>query len=153
MYEGHEPGKGGDIVVRVSVANGDIAKVEVIDHKESELLSGEAINRIVTAVSNEESVNVDVVSGATMTSEAVIKAIKSALVQAGGTEALFAKDPKVNHSVAEAKTEQTYDVVVIGGGGAGLTAAVEARQSGANVVLLEKMSSVGGNTLVWLLFQ
>lgn len=148
VYEGREPGKGGDIVVRVSVANGDIAKIEVIDHKESELLSDEAINRIVTAVSNEKSVNVDVVSGATMTSEAVIKAIKSALVQAGGTEALFAKDPKVNHSVKEKETEQTYDVVVIGGGGAGLTAAVEARQSGANVVLLEKMSSVGGNTLV-----
>lgn len=148
VYEGREPGKGGDIVVKVTVTDGDISKVEVVEHKESEMISDEAIKRIVSSVQSEKSTNVDVVSGATMTSEAVIKAIKSALVQAGGSEAIFAADPKVKHVTKEAEIEQTYEVVIIGAGGAGLTAAVEASQAGAKVVVLEKMPSIGGNTLV-----
>lgn len=43
---------------------------------------------------------------------------------------------------------QSYDVVVIGAGGAGFAAAVEAKSKGANVVLLEKMPTVGGNSLI-----
>lgn len=41
---------------------------------------------------------------------------------------------------------QVYDVVVVGGGGAGLAAAIEARESGYTVVLLEKNPQLGGST-------
>ena len=42
--------------------------------------------------------------------------------------------------------EQIFDVVVVGGGGAGLAAAIEARESGHSVLLLEKNPALGGST-------
>lgn len=149
-YEGKSEGKGGDIVVKVTVKAGDIDSVEVVKHNETELISDNAITKIVKAVSENKSVNVDVVSGATMTSEGILSAVKDALVKAGGSEELFAKDKKISlvQQEAEVDVEQIYDVVVIGAGGAGLSAAVEAQAAGAKVVVLEKMPAIGGNTLV-----
>ena len=69
-----------------------------------------------------------------------------ALEEAGAdVDALYKIKQKV---VSNDEIEKEYDVIVIGGGGAGLTAAVEAAQNGANVVVLEKQSSVGGNTMI-----
>ena len=48
---------------------------------------------------------------------------------------------------ALAAQDLTVDIAVIGAGGAGLSAAVEAAQLGASVVVVEKMPAVGGNTL------
>ncbi len=148
VYEGKGAGNGGDIVLQVTVENGDIAGIDVIEHKETEVLSDAAFDKVITAVLDNKSTNVDVVTGASFTSRGIIAALKDALIKAGGTDEIFSKDPKINVSNKETELEQTYDVVVIGGGGAGLSAAVEAQAAGANVVLLEKMSSLGGNTLV-----
>lgn len=148
VYEGKGSGNGGDIVLEVTVENGDIAGIDVIKHKETEVLSDAAFDKVITAVLDNKSVNVDVVTGASFTSRGIIAALKDALIKAGGTDEIFSKDPKINVANEETELEQTYDVIVIGGGGAGLSAAVEAQAAGANVVLLEKMSSLGGNTLV-----
>lgn len=148
VYEGRGAGNGGDIVLKVAVENGDIASIDVVEHKETDVLSDAAFDKIINAVLENKSVNVDVVTGASFTSRGIIAALKDALIKAGGNDDIFSKDTKVSVAKEESELEQTYDVVVIGGGGAGLSAAVEAQAAGAKVVLLEKMSSLGGNTLV-----
>lgn len=148
VYEGKGAGNGGNIVLKVTVENGDIANIDVIEHKETEILSDAAFDKIINAVLQSKSINVDVVTGASFTSRGILAALKDALIKAGGNDEMFSKQEKISVANNEKELEQTYDVVVIGGGGAGLSAAVEAQAAGAKVVLLEKMSSLGGNTLV-----
>lgn len=92
-------------------------------------------NRILVA----NSPHVDAISGATTQSEALKKAVSRALstsskeyvIEEGGNPA----------------APQNYDVVVIGSGGAGLAAAIQAHDEGARVVIIEKMPTIGGNTI------
>ena len=103
------------------------------------------INTIPAAIVENQSVNIEVVSGATNTSNAILNAVKAALKEAG-------LNPDNYMNAANASTtkleDATYDVIVLGGGGAGLSAAIEAKAAGKNVVLVEKMSYCGGNTLL-----
>ena len=88
-----------------------------------------------------QSLDVDTVAGATITSAAVINAVKDCLTQAGADPANWMKEV-----ASEAQQDQSADVVVVGGGGAGLAAAISASQKGANVVIVEKNGEVGGDT-------
>ena len=90
-----------------------------------------------------QSLDVDTVAGATITSAAVINAVKDCLTQAGADPANWMKEV-----ASEAQQDQSADVVVVGGGGAGLAAAIAASQKGANVIIVEKNGEVGGDTLV-----
>ena len=148
VYRGTGNGKGGELVVQVTIENGDIDSVELISSHETEMISDAAIQKILNAVNQEKSVNVDTVSGASMTSNALLDAIKMALREAGGDDKTFASDERVVLTEKEEQLEQNFDVVIVGAGGAGLSAAVEAQSAGAKVVVLEKNPSVGGNTLV-----
>ena len=93
-----------------------------------------------------QSLGVDTVSGATNTSNAILTAVAAAITEAGGdVEAL--KQVPVQSDETETTGDMTADVVVIGAGGAGLCAAIEAKDQGAGtVILLEKMASIGGTT-------
>lgn len=87
-----------------------------------------------------------VMTGATNSSNAILTAVADCVAQAGGdVEAL--KAVAVEKAPVE-DVEATYDVVVLGGGGAGLTASITAAQNGAKVILVEKAGSLGGNTLI-----
>lgn len=146
-YTGQGEGKGGIITVEVTVENGKVAKIDVVEHHETEGLCDAPMQEIIDNVIESNSFNVDTVSGATLTSQGLLEAIKVALIEAGATSDMQG-DATNSGSEQTAQTDTTYDVVVIGGGGAGLTAAIEAKNAGANVVVLEKMSFVGGNTLI-----
>ncbi len=92
-----------------------------------------------------QSLAVDAVSGATVTSKAILGAVASAMEQAGA-------DLKDWRSVSEKKVviegPHEADVVIVGAGGAGLSAAISAAQQGASVIVVEKTGMVGGDTLV-----
>ena len=131
VYEGSAPSHGGTLAVTVTVKGAKIKSV-AIKASDTAGISDAAIEQLPAAIVKAQGVEVDSVSGATETSEAVKAAVKDALK--GAT--LMPVD----------KTLKT-DVVVIGGGNAGLAAAVEASNKGAKVILLEKMPMLGGNSI------
>lgn len=113
------------------------------EHKETETLGGVAIESLSEDMIANQTVKVDAVSGATLSSDGFIAAVIAALEAAGLSTADF--DKEVASETIEA-TDQETDVVIIGAGGAGLTAAIEAAEAGADVTVLEQMPVIGGNT-------
>lgn len=144
-FEAEAPGVFGEAVkVAVTVSDTAIEKVEVVSHNETAGISDAAIERIPAAIVESQSLAVDTVAGATMTSKAILTAAEAALAAAGAdVEALKVSTAEE----AEGQTiEMTADVVVLGAGGSGVSAAVEAYDAGAKVVLLEKLAAIGGTT-------
>ena len=144
-YEGEANGIGGPVKVAVTVSETAIESVEVVSHSETAGISDPAIEKIPAAIVEGQTLAVDVVAGASVTSGAILSAVEQALTEAGAdVEALKVKAE--TEAVAGETVEMTADVVVIGAGGAGVAAAVEACDAGAKVVLLEKMPAIGGTT-------
>ena len=142
--EGTAAGHNGDLKAVVTFDGDKIAKID-LTHEETEGLGDKAADKLVEEIVANNSINVDTVSGATVTSTAVIEAVKAAIEASG-------RDVKAFEAEGEEKKGETVekdtDVVVIGGGGAGFAAAVSAKEAGADVILVEKLASVGGNTLI-----
>jgi fumarate reductase flavoprotein subunit len=146
-YQATVQGHNGELTVEVVVDDSTIKSVVILEHQESVGIADGAIERIPVAVVETQSIAVDTVSGATVTSKAIIAAVTQALKKAGGDIAKLSI--KNTEAVKKGQTEEyTADVIVIGGGGAGLAAAVAAHQKGATVIVLEKMSRLGGNTIL-----
>lgn len=144
-FEGVGNGMHGKIKVEVKVEEGIISDINVIEQQENAILGKSAFEGITAAVLAKNSTDVDIISGATYSSKGMIEAINNALEV--GKVKLAAKKSSEDADV-EIK-DATYDVVVIGAGGAGLCAAIEAKTNGAeNVVIVEKMPYAGGNTLL-----
>ncbi len=146
-YEAEAQGFGGMVQVAVTVTENEIVDVTITGEKETPALGGVAVATMGEKIVKAQTPNVDAVAGATVTSKAIIAAATEALVAAGADIAVldeFRRD--TNEDVTkEAKTIDT-DVVIIGAGGAGMTAAIMLQQAGVNFVILEKMPYVGGNT-------
>lgn len=155
-YEGTAQGQNGIVTVEVTVTADKIEKIEVTSQMETPGIGApltENGNEGDTPVAvlparmvENQTWTVDSVSGATITSYALRNAVKDALTKACAVaDEWKAEEPKTTADF----TEKTYDVVIVGGGGAGLAAAISAKQQGAQTVLvLEKCGAVGGDTLV-----
>ena len=146
-YEASAQGFGGPVTVSVTVSDAEITAVAISGEGETPALGGAAIDALDDKILAAQTPNVDVVVGATVTCDAVIKAATEALVAAGADIAALDANRKDTGAAAakEAVTLDT-DVVIVGAGGAGMAAAITAHQAGMNVVVLEKMAYVGGNT-------
>lgn len=144
-YKATTKGHNGDLTVEVEFSDDSIVSVQILEHVESEGVSDAARERIPGEVVSGQTLNVDTVTGATVSSKAILAAVEDCVVQAGGdAEALKTKIASKDQSAEE--IEMTTDVVVIGAGGAGLVAAASAHQNGAEVIVLEKLAMVGGST-------
>ena len=143
-YEGKAQGMMGEIVVSVVVTENAIESVTVTSQNETATIAAPALEQIPAAIVAQQSLVVDTVAGATVTSKAIIAATEAALTAAGADVEAF-KAVEVVDDPAET-IEYTTDVVVIGAGGAGVAAAVEAYDKGAQVILLEKTAAIGGTT-------
>lgn len=133
VYEGSANGMGGAVKVAVTVEDGKISDVEVLEHKETAGISDPAIEQIPQAIVDAQSTDVEAVTGATVTSEAIKEAVAAALSGEGTEEA------------GELEITIEPDVIVVGAGMAGLSASVRAAELGANVLVLEQNYRVGGS--------
>ena len=143
-YDASAVGMDGKIAIHVSVASNKIQKIEVTDQNETAGVGDCALNTVADAVVAQQSLNIDSVSGATISSGAMKSAIGDTIKQAGGDVSEWEKRPVA--SQAKDETED-YDVVVVGSGITGLTAAMEAETAGAKVAVLEKQGIVGGTSI------
>lgn len=145
-YSGTADGNNGPIKVEVTVSDSAITNVKVTEQAETPSIAAPALERIPAAIKDNQSLGIDAVSGATNTSNAILAAATLALAEAGADVAALKVVP-VKREEGPAVGDLTADVVIIGAGGAGLAAAIEAKDAGAaKVILLEKMAAIGGTT-------
>lgn len=133
-FEGIGEGCRGMIKLAIDVKDQVIESIKVISQSES-IFAQESIDEMIAVILKKQTADVDAISGATLTTAGVIAAAKMAIDEAYGR-------PIQRNQYADCET----DIVIIGGGGAGLTAAIEARNHGARVIVLEKRDYLGGNT-------
>lgn len=158
-YEGSFKGMNADVKVKVTMAEDKIENIEVVEHSETPGIGGELkdidgnvkevglivpVQSIPKAIVENQSLKVDSVTGATVTSAAVKKAVEAAVKESGANLDDFNKE--IEHTDKKENIES--DVVVLGGGGAGLAAAIELAENGKTVTIIEKNGAIGGDTLV-----
>lgn len=142
QFSAMSQGRNGELKVEVSFDGNSIKTVNVVNNTETKGVADPALEMMPKRIVDNQSLAVDLVTGATITSNAILAAVSDCIKQAGLNEADFKKE-----IVKEHKEETlTADVLVIGGGGAGLSAAIEAANQGAKVILIEKLSTTGGST-------
>src|SRR5699024_2471420 len=146
-YETESDGYNGPIKVAVEFDEGAIKNIEVVENVETEHVGTPAFDIVKEDILSANGTGVDNVSGATITSAAFKSAINKAAEEAEVSDLEAFKKNTIEVSPQEA-IEETYDVVVVGAGGAGVSAAVEAAQAGNKVAIVEKNVEIGGNTLV-----
>ncbi len=146
-YEAEAKGFGGTVKVTVTVSESEITGVTIEGASETPALGGVAVETMGPAIQKAQTPNVDALSGATVTSKAIIAAATEALEKAGADIAyLDAHRQDAVEDVAKEEKVLETEIVIVGAGGAGMTAAIMAKQAGKDFVILEKMPYVGGNT-------
>ena len=127
-----------ELVLNIRLDGDRIADIEMVDGPQQvEFVT--TFEEIKTRILDANIPHVDAISGATSQSEAVKKAVSKAMVKSSRARAL--------EEGADARAPKSYDVVVVGSGGAGLAAAIQAHDEGASVLIVEKMPTIGGNTI------
>ena len=144
-FTGTAKGFGGDVSVTLTLTDGAITGCTAEGKDETQGVGSEAIAKMPGEIAESGSIAVDGVSGATITSTAIKEAAAAALTAAGLNPDDY-KTAVENNATAEDSTVDA-DVVVVGAGGAGMTAAITAAAEGKNVVILESQSMVGGNSV------
>jgi fumarate reductase flavoprotein subunit len=140
VFTGESKGKNGAIKVEVTIENAEIKDIKVVENHESDFTKN-VFEELPKAMIAANTADVDAITGATLTSNAIIEAVRDAIKKSGIT--LTAKNASKDGNKVE---DTSTDVVIIGSGGAGLTAAIEATMDGAKVIVVEKNSFMGGNT-------
>ena len=144
-FTGTAKGFGGDVSVTLTLTDGAITGCTAEGKDETQGVGSEAIAQMPGKIAESGSIAVDGVSGATATSTAIKEAAAAALTAAGlnpdDYKTAVEKDAAAEDSTVDA------DVVVVGAGGAGMTAAITAAAEGKSVVILESQSMVGGNSV------
>ena len=134
----------GPLTVEVKTSATAITGVRVLNHIDTPGISDWAIAAIPARIVEHQSIAVDIVTGVTMTSRAILNAVEDCLRQAGADITALSRPPR--RARVRDKT-LTADVIIVGGGGAGLSAAVSATEAGASVILVEKAGFLGGNSI------
>ncbi len=146
-YQGSGEGYKGTVVLDVTFSEDAITDIQVSESSETAHVGDVAYDIMFEDAIAANGSGVDSVSGASFTSRAIKEALNDAAEQAGVSDADAFAMNSVEHE-AQDPIEETYDVVIIGAGGAGMGAAAQAAQNGDTVLVIEENAEIGGNTLV-----
>lgn len=138
-------GKHGHIEVEVVVKDGAIERINVLESRETAGLGDTAMEKLTDLIVENQTLNVDAVTGASLSSMAFTGAVAEALDAMGEKSSEWKKRDKATPA-APADLATSYDVIVVGTGGAGFTAAISAANKGKKVLLMEKLGIFGGST-------
>ena len=141
--EGHN----GKLPMEVTLSDERIEKIDIDSSGESSGIADIVFTRIPAEIIEGQTLNVDAISGASVTANGVLDGVARAIKLAGGNPDVLRKRPKAPSALD--KEDKTYDtdVVIVGGGGAGLAAAAAVLQEGKKVIVVEKFPAIGGNTV------
>lgn len=144
-YTGSAFGMNGEVIVEVTFDETSITAVTVKEQAETyglgQGMDTTPVEVLPARIVEHQSVNVDTVTGATISSNAILNAVSDCVKQAGGDPAAM---PQVSESYQYG--DQSADVIVVGAGAAGLSAAITAAEAGAKVIVVEKQGIIGGST-------
>ena len=140
-YTAKSPGIHGEVTVEVTFTADKIANIKVVKHEETVGIGSKAVEVLPGRMTEAQSPNVDGVTGATITTTAIRTAVSDCVKQAGVDPATLV--PLVVKAKGGEKT-LTTDMVVVGGGGSGMSATIRGRMNGLDVILVEKMPYIGG---------
>ena len=144
-YTASADGRNGEVTVTVTLSDDKIEDVQV-EHQETAGIGDVAIEKLVEKTLDTQLIPSDVVSGATITSGAYLVALSEAMNASGAdVKALTAEESQGTQSEEVVISDKEYDMVVVGGGAAGLMASVTGAEAGKDVLVLEKMPYFGGN--------
>ncbi len=142
-YKVTTSGHNGQFDVEVTLSENGIEKVNV-QKGETAGISDVALTEIPRRIVAGQTLNVDAISGASLTSQGIVAGVAEAIKTAGGRPEDFQKHYKVTQGE---KKEVSTDIVIVGAGGAGMAAGCRALQRGKRVIILEKAATIGGNTM------
>ena len=143
-YTAEANGNNGPVKVEVVVSDNAIESVTVVAHSETPGICDLPIERIPAKIVEHQTLAVDTVSGATNTSNAILKAVTDCMTQAGADiDALMVATAETLDGTV---SERSVQVLVIGAGGSGLSAAATLKEQGVDVLLIDKMPKAGGAT-------
>ena len=146
-YTATADGYNGPNTVKVTFSDSKIESIEIVSTVETGHVGDVAFDIMIPEMIAANGSGVDGISGATFSTRALRAAVNDAAQQAGCTNMDAFQAAKVDHP-AQDPIDVTYDVVIVGAGGAGIAAAAQAAQNGNTVLVIEKNAEVGGNTLV-----
>lgn len=141
-YDGHN----GPIRIRTSFSDSCITDIEVLSQEETPHIGDVAFEQLIPQIISANGVGIDAISGATVTSHALMNAVAQAAQDAKVSDIDLFRKNSLKGKVKD--IDDTWDVVIVGAGGAGLAAAAEAAEEGNTVLVIEKNGEMGGNTLV-----
>lgn len=144
QINGEGTGNNGPIVLEVNLSEGKIKEIKVKESQETETMAKPVFEELSDAIISQQKMDVDSVSGATVTSQGFLDAVKDAIEKSELNLDTFLGAGEESKEKEE-KAMQT-DVLVVGTGGAGLAAAISASDQGADVIVLEKLAVLGGST-------
>lgn len=145
-YTAAARGKHADVNVEVTVEGGKVTDIKIGDNIEMPGMVESVEKVMLPLIIDNQTLNVDTVTGSTITSMAVLNAVSDACKQAGLEASMSAAEHAA--PVYEAPATTDADVIVLGAGGAGLSAALTAVKAGKTAIVLEKLPSIGGNTQI-----
>lgn len=137
-YTATEFGMVDDVVVTMTFSDAAITDVKVVGEKETAGIGTVALQALPNAILEAQSADIDTISGATITADAALKAAAACIAQAKGSK---------DEDITDEATAYTADVIVIGAGAAGLSAATTAAEGGASVIVLEAFGRSGGSAI------